>query len=207
MGVTPDFRLCFPHPVQSPDTGNEAKSQFALRSSHQAFLFFGCFDSSVCCWRARGLKGPPRCGPCGLERAQIVAAAVAPRKRETTAPFHRRLAAFAPAAHARKASVTCRERYGLGRNRTSVGRSPSRTVKCPDVAIIRIGGERFRTAWASFIPFMEPGMSISVNTTSISSRVSSRRMASPAFEASTTSKPAFLIISTASMRGNTQHGR
>ena len=42
---------------------------------------------------------------------------------------------------------------------------------------------RFRTACASLMLFIDPGMSISVNANSISSRVSSRTMASSAFEA------------------------
>jgi hypothetical protein len=61
-------------------------------------------------------------------------------------------------------------------------------------------GHRPLTNLASFSPSMEPGICTSVNTTCMSGRASSMAIASSAFAASTTSKPASPIISAAFIR-------
>src|SRR6185437_7447245 len=65
----------------------------------------------------------------------------------------------------RSAATTSGPRYGFGTNTLPAGRSPSATRTRPDVAMILIGGHRFRTKWASFRPSIEPGIWISVKTT------------------------------------------
>jgi hypothetical protein len=66
--------------------------------------------------------------------------------------------------------------------------------------MILIGGHRPRTACASLIPSIDPGMLMSVNTILISSRLSRIRMASSAFDAQSGSNPASQIMSIASIR-------
>ena len=66
--------------------------------------------------------------------------------------------------------------------------------------MILIGGHRPRTACASFIPSIDPGMLMSVNTILISSRLSRILMASSAFDAQSGSNPASRIMSTASIK-------
>ena len=70
----------------------------------------------------------------------------------------------------------------------------------PDVTMILIGGHRPRTACASLIPSIDPGMLMSVNTILISPRLSRIRMASSAFDAQSASNPASRIMSIASIR-------
>ena len=57
--------------------------------------------------------------------------------------------------------------------------------------MISIGGQRLRTACASLIPSIEPGMFTSVNTILMSSLLSKIRIASSAFFAPISFKPSF----------------
>jgi hypothetical protein len=61
-----------------------------------------------------------------------------------------------------------------------------------DVTMILTGGHRPRTARASLIPSIDPGMLLSVNTILTSSRLSKILMASCAFDAQSGSNPASL---------------
>ena len=60
-------------------------------------------------------------------------------------------------------------------NRASAGRSPACTLKCPEVAMILTGGHGSLTAAANFKPFIEPGISLSANTSRMSELRSSKR--------------------------------
>src|SRR5450631_1730850 len=66
--------------------------------------------------------------------------------------------------------------------------------------MISTGGHLLRTAAASLMPSIDPGMSTSVKTMRISARVSKRTTASSAFAASRTSNPASSTKLAAAMR-------
>jgi hypothetical protein len=92
-------------------------------------------------------------------------------------------------------------RYGFPTKQLFAGKSVCWSRTCPDTTRIFIGGQRSRTAWASFSPSMLPGMLMSVNSTEMSGRDSSRATASSASQASSATQPASSTTSTASIRG------
>lgn len=101
-------------------------------------------------------------------------------------------------AHSRSARTIPSASYGLGKKRPCVGSSLASTERRPDVTMIAIGGQRRRIAIASLRPSIDPGISMSVNTTRISVLDSRIAMASSAFSAAMGSNPASLAILSAS---------
>ena len=84
-------------------------------------------------------------------------------------------------------------------NRARFGSSFRAGRLLPDITTIWTGGQRFRTAAASFRPSMEPGMSMSVNTTSIK-RLTSTSIALSPLPTEITSCPASRSWNSISMR-------